>query len=114
MKIYDDVRAVDGGYRLAETDTHYIDAIQMLYNWRMCMTPKSCPLTYERGWCYPGRNIMTLLTIRAAVLLWDRQGGDEPIGWIKSVPDEEYREPVDVVELLDHADAEGPSREAAP
>ena len=44
----------DGGWRVKETDTHWIDVIPMIYNWRVTTTPKSCPMVYDRGWCYQG------------------------------------------------------------
>jgi hypothetical protein len=115
VKLYENVRPIDGGFRLGETETHYIDAVIMIYNWRLAMTPKASPLTYDRGWCYPGNSAVALLALRAAVVLWQREGGDEPIGWIKAVHTGEYREPMGVIELMDRADTITPEpRTGAP
>ena len=43
------VVAVDGGFRVKETETHWIDVQRMIFNWRLSTTPKHSPLTYDRN-----------------------------------------------------------------
>lgn len=107
MIVYEQSQQIDGGYRLGETETHYLDAMKMIFNWRLCMTPKDCPLTIDRSWCYRGTGSLTLLAIHAAVRLWALDGGDEPIGWIKNVNTGEHRESLSWQQLVEryHADA---------
>jgi hypothetical protein len=83
---------IDGGFRIAETETHYLDVIQMLYNWRLCETPKSCPLSYDRSWCYAGNGLDGLLTAVIAAIAWGRNPDAEPVGWIRNNQTGEYRE----------------------
>lgn len=75
---------IDGGVRLFERGEHWLDAMQMIYNWRLCETPKACPLIYDRSWCYQGRGAGTLLVVTAAAAAWIASGADEPTGWIKA------------------------------
>ena len=84
---------IEGGYRIKETETHYIDVVRMLYNWRVVRTPKNSPLTWDRGWCYSGTGWDTLMA--AALAAWNWDGGDdtEPPGWNKNVQTGEIREP---------------------
>jgi hypothetical protein len=75
-----DMQPIDGGgLRYGETDTHYIDLLPMLLgNVRVVLTPKSCPVVWDRGWCYQG-----MLAAYAAVLAWDPATQDRPVGWVK-------------------------------
>lgn len=84
---------IDGGYRIKETETHYIDVVLMLYNWRVTRTPKASPLTYDRGWCYFGTDWSTLLLAAMAAYAWDGADDTEPKGWNKSIQTGEIREP---------------------
>ena len=70
----------DGGVRLKETETHFIDVIPMIYNWRIVTTPKNFPKVYDRGWCYAGRDKTPAVL---AALAWDPDTEEEPMGWIK-------------------------------
>lgn len=63
---------VEGGFRVKETATHYLDVIRMLSNWRLCTTSKSCSLTYDRSWCYAGTGIQSLITAVLAAEVWGR------------------------------------------
>ena len=75
------LRPEGDGYRLAETDTHWIDVMPMLFgNHRVVTTVKALPMTYDRGWCYPN-----LLAAVAAVAVWDPETEDRPAGWVKEV-----------------------------
>lgn len=81
-----------GGWRVAETDTHYIDVMQMLFNFRITSTPRDSPFTYDGGWCYVGRGRQTLLRAHAAACAWALEGGPEPKGWNKNVMTGEWRD----------------------
>lgn len=67
-------------YTVAETATHWVDIVPMLFTYRVVLTPKSSPMTYDVGWCYE-----TFLAAAAAVAVWDRETEPEPIGYIKRV-----------------------------
>ncbi|WP_371590868.1 hypothetical protein [Streptomyces sp. NBC_00470] len=63
---------------LAEDETYYYDAINMLFNWRLVMTPKATPEMWLYGWCYDGQLALTL-----ALKTWDPETQNEPLGWKK-------------------------------
>lgn len=67
-------------YMVGETETHFIDIVPMIFNHRVVLTPKSFPLVYDAGWCYP-----SLLAAVAAVQVWDPAAEPEPVGYIKRV-----------------------------
>lgn len=63
---------------IAEDDEYYYDAIPMLYNWRLVMTPKDNQLSWDYGWCFAGP-----IELRLAMLAWDPETQNEPLGWKK-------------------------------
>lgn len=72
---------IDGGFRLFEQESHYVDLLQMIYTWRLVTTSKRSPLTYDRHWCYE-----TYLGAVVAAILWQEFAeDDEPQGWVKAV-----------------------------
>lgn len=73
-------RLVGGGLRLKETDTHYVDVLPMIYNWRIVTTPKGHERGYDRGWCYDGREAGPAIL---AAMAWNPDTQEEPQGWIK-------------------------------
>jgi hypothetical protein len=83
----------DGGYRVKETETHYIEVVRMIYNWRLATTPKHSPMTYERGWCYAGTGPVSFTAAVLAAMAWDGADGTEPEGWNKNIQTGEWREP---------------------
>jgi hypothetical protein len=85
------VIAIDGGFRVHETETHYIDVMRMIFNWRVSRTPKVNPLTYDRGWCYYGNGLDTLMRAVMAAKNWDGADNTEPELWDKDVFTGEYR-----------------------
>lgn len=87
------VTAVDGGFRVKTTETHYIDVIRQLFNWRVTTTPKDNPLLYDRYWCFAGTGWLTLLTAVMAVADWDGSEDSEPEGWNKNGQTKEWRAP---------------------
>lgn len=72
-----------GIWRVKETATHWIDVVPMIYNWRVCTVPKWAPLSYERGWCYPGTGPATFTAAILAAWAWDGSGETEPAGYFK-------------------------------
>lgn len=84
---------IDGGFRVKQTETHWIDVLEMLFNWRVVRTPKARPLTWDRGWHYAGGGLDGLLRAVAAAVLWDGADDTEPEGWIKNVLTGERRPP---------------------
>ncbi len=77
------LQVIDGGYRVKETPDHYIDVLQMIYNWRVVTTPKSCPLVIDRGWCYQGQGLAGFVPAVLAALAWDGSDATEPPGYFK-------------------------------
>jgi hypothetical protein len=77
------LQVIDGGYRVKETGTHYIDVLEMFFNWRVVTTPKSCELVWDRGWCYQGTGLAGFLPAVLAALAWDGDGSTEPPGYFK-------------------------------
>lgn len=70
---------IDGGWRVKETPNHYIDIVQMAYSWRLCETPKSCELVYDRYW-YAGRGPRAFEVAASAALARDGSPDTEPAG----------------------------------
>ncbi len=92
-ELLDDVLVpIDGGFRVAETDTHWIDVLAMMFNWRVAETPKRDPSGWDRAWCYVGRDAATFVRAVAAAKAWVASGEDEPRGWNKSLQTGEWRE----------------------
>jgi len=83
---------IEGGYRVKETDSHYIEVHRMLFNWRVVTVWKDtlCP---DRGWCYHGTGLDSLVAAVAAAHFWDGSDGTEPDGWNKNVQTGERRWP---------------------
>lgn len=86
------ITPIDGGYRVAENETHYFDVMRMMFNWRVCLTPKACPQVVDLGFCYKGTDLLALLTAIAAAKLWCHEGTAEPPGWNKNVRTGEWRQ----------------------
>lgn len=74
----EDFGRIDGGWRVKETETHYVEVLDMLFNERIVWTPKSAPKVYDRYWCYDKG-----LALHAAAL-WDGADDTEPVGWKKA------------------------------
>lgn len=87
MKLLDESVQIDGGWRIAETETHWVDLLKMIYNARIALTPKSCPLVIDRAWCY--RNTTEAML---AVGVWDPETDEAPTWWIKEVMTGRYGE----------------------
>lgn len=85
-----EITVIDGGFRLKETETHWIDVIEMIYSWRVVRTPKDCPDVYDRGYCYFGfkedRTKQTAMLIAvAAAWEWDGADDTDPAAYDKKV-----------------------------
>ncbi len=81
---------IDGGFRVGETDTHYIDVMAQIVNWRLVEVPKADPLYVERHWCYEGRDVLGLIAAVGAALMWLESDDAEPTGWRKNGQTGEY------------------------
>lgn len=84
------VTLVDGGLRVKDAGTHWVDVMRMIFSWRVTRTPKDHPETADRAWCYYGAGTEALLRAVAAARDWD--GGDDtaPDGWDKDAMTGEY------------------------
>jgi hypothetical protein len=58
--------------------TYIIEMAQMLYNWRLYLTPKDLPDFWEFGWCFRAG-----LHAAVAAAIWHPDTEDEPDGWHK-------------------------------
>jgi hypothetical protein len=90
-----EVTPVDGGFRVKETDTHQVDVLRQIYNWRIARTPKALPMTYDRFWCYAGTSWVTLIRAVSAAAEWDAGDSTDPEGWNKNGQSGEWRAPGD-------------------
>jgi hypothetical protein len=79
-----------GGFRVKETETHWVDVVPMIYNWRLARTPKDSPLTYDRGWCYYGTGTASFTAAVLAAMAWDGADDSSPDGWDKNAFTGEY------------------------
>jgi hypothetical protein len=87
------IKDIDGGFRVRETETHVIDIHRMIFNWRITRTAKNKPLTYDRAWCFYGTDIISLLRTVKAAVYWDGADDTAPEGWDKNVTTGEYSRP---------------------
>jgi hypothetical protein len=76
-----------------ETETHWVDVLRMIWNWRVATTPKDRPRIYERHCCYAGTSLLTLIMAVRAVAAWGGADGTEPEGRSKNGQSGEWREP---------------------
>lgn len=78
---------IEGGFRVKTSadGRHYIDLLEMLFNWRIVTTPVACPVVVDRGWCYFGRDAYTFLKAVKAAQDWDGSDDTEPAGYDKRV-----------------------------
>lgn len=73
------LQRIDGGWRVRETPTHFVEVHRMLFNDRVMTVPRGNPLLVDRYWCYePGGAALH------AALLWDGGEDTEPVGWKKA------------------------------
>jgi hypothetical protein len=79
------------GWRIKETATHFIDVLIQIYNYRISRTPKARPLTYDRFYCYAGKDRATLLLAVLAANAWDGADDTDPLGWSKNGQTGEWR-----------------------
>lgn len=84
---------IEGGFRVKETPTHYVDVLLQLFNWRVALTPKRLPETIDRAFCYAGTGPDTLVKAIWAAQQWDGTLDTEPEGWNKNVQTGEWRPP---------------------
>jgi len=87
------VTVTDGGFRVKETPTHWVDVVRMIYNWRVARTPKDAPMTYDRHWCFAGTGWKSLVVAVLAATEWDGGDATDPPGWNKNGQTGEWREP---------------------
>lgn len=87
------VTLVDGGLRVKDTGTHWVDVMRMIFNWRVTRTPKDGPGVADRAWCYYGTGTEALLRAVMAARDWDGGDGTEPEGWDKDAMTGRYARP---------------------
>jgi hypothetical protein len=75
-----------GVWRVRETDDHVIDLMLMFTNWRLAGAKKSEYGTgYSYLYCYVGHGEDVHLRAVLAGLIWDIDGGLDPLEWDKDV-----------------------------
>jgi hypothetical protein len=87
------ITVTDGGFRVKETPTHWVDVVRMIYNWRVARTSKDAPMTYDRHWCFAGTGWPSLIAAVLAAAEWDGGDDTDPAGWNKNGQTREWREP---------------------
>jgi hypothetical protein len=76
---------IDGGYRVKTTETHHLDVLRMLYNWRLVTTPIGHEDGWDRGWCYFGAGDASFRNAVLAAWAWDGSSDTEPAGYDKAL-----------------------------
>ncbi len=77
------------GFRVAETETCYVDVLAMLVNWRVASVPKGRlhPVA-DRYWCYAGTGRLALGQAAIAAWHWYGDPAAEPFGYARSGQEE--------------------------
>lgn len=83
---------IEGGWRIKQTQHHYIDVMRMMFNYRIVTTPVSFPMVYDRHWCYQGTDSRAFTHAVVAAAMWDGSDDTEPEGWNKNGQTGEWRE----------------------
>jgi hypothetical protein len=78
--VVDTIEAIEYGWRIKETATHFVDVCPMLFNDRICLTPKAAPGVYDYGWCYDKGGAAIY-----AAIAWNPDTEAEPAGFKKRV-----------------------------
>lgn len=81
---------IQGGFRIKETEHHYVDVMRLALNWRITQTRKDNTGMYDGGWCYFGTGVQVLLRTIMCAVEWDGEQGTTPMGWDKDVRTGEY------------------------
>lgn len=69
-------------WTIRETERYLIEVIPQIFNFRLVLTPKDLPTTYDDMWCY---NSLTNALLNA--MLWDGNYPEtEPAGWYRHPP----------------------------
>jgi hypothetical protein len=71
-------------FRVRETETHYIDVAEMLFNWRVVATPKNFPYVYDAAYCYVGKDVPTFMRAVLGARVWGGPGTGDPPGYDKN------------------------------
>lgn len=86
------IQPIDGGYRIKDTGTAYIDVMWMAFNWRVVRSYKDGS-GYDRGYCYFGNDVVAMLRAIDAALDWDGADNTDPPNWDKNVMTGKYGNP---------------------
>lgn len=81
------------GFRVKETETHYIDVLPMIVNWRVTRSPKDDPTGYDRAWCFYGTHFAAMMAAVLGATAWDGADDTAPPGWDKNAMTGEYSHP---------------------
>lgn len=86
---------IEGGLRIHgnPAGTHWVDVLEMLYNYRIALTLKAVPCLYVAHWCYAGKSRANLWRTVLAAVAWDGAVGTEPDGWNKNGQTGVWRSP---------------------
>lgn len=87
------VEPIDGGWRITQTERHYLDVMKMMFNWRLAETPIDMPMVYDRYWCYQGTGSKAFTAAVTAAAMWDGAADTEPLGWNKNGQTQQWRKP---------------------
>jgi hypothetical protein len=76
------VQGIDGGYRVKRGDGWVVDVMAMAFNWRVVLHQDN-DRTYDRGFCYFGRDDESLARALRAAAAWDDPYNTDPEGFDK-------------------------------
>lgn len=85
---------IDGGFRVRQTETTWIDVMRQMVNWQVISTPREHPGAWDRGYCFFGRDHLALLRAVNGALNWDADNPEShPPGWDKNAVTGELANP---------------------
>jgi hypothetical protein len=74
-----------GTVTVKETATHLVEVLPMIYNFRLVLTPKANPDSYDAGWCYFGTGSDSFTRCYLAALAFDPDTEADPAGYDKAL-----------------------------
>lgn len=85
------IKGISGGFHVKELPSEdgrprCVHVIRMIFNWRLCRSVGDCDDAfsfYDRGWCFQGVGLPTVLETIAQAWLWDGADDTRPEGFIK-------------------------------
>lgn len=74
-----------GCYTVKATENWLVEIMPMMYNYRVVLTPIGQLDGWEHGWCYFGKNFVTMLRAFLAARAFDPETQSAPEGYDKAL-----------------------------